>query len=460
MEIVKKNLISIICGVIALAAAVTAFFPLGGFWTDLHDRAQARTGAFSEAKGLATKDRALPVVTPDGEAQKLLLSGQPVFPNNNIIEAAKAQLGVVKENSDRFLAQAVQASERKPLVDNVLPGTSANPAAETEFRRRYNAAMDTTAANLARTPSSENLGRILHASAPPTADDVNRESAVVRKDVEDSMLQKGSNGQILNQPAVDLEIQARTATLFDDLKRKSAEKGMVYVNPDGSSFTIDPNFMPSAAATLTGPSAVFWAQVNYWVQEEFCRAVFDVNSHAMAADGTPAKNVLDAPIKHILSVRVTPGFSGVTLQNQQQADPGALPAAGIPFDRAEALTKDRLISMTGRKSGGIIDVVLYDVEMAVEVERLPYVLERIGQNRYLSIALVRNITPIDSSIQKSQGYLYGDKPCVRVSMQMEQVFMREWMLKYMPAQIMKLLNVAPPISAGGVAAPMPGMPPQ
>ncbi len=125
MEIVKKNLMSIIFGVLALAAVVAAFFPLGGFWTDLHTRAQARTSAFTDAKNLLSKPRTLPVITPAGEPENL-----PVFPNQKIIDAAKKQLGVVKENSDRFLKQAVQASERKPLVDNVLPGTIANPAAE------------------------------------------------------------------------------------------------------------------------------------------------------------------------------------------------------------------------------------------------------------------------------------------------------------------------------------------
>jgi hypothetical protein len=448
MEIVKKNLISIICGVVALAAIVSAFYPLGGMWSTLQSDAQSRAGVFTEVKNLMNKDRTLPVVNASGgEAQKLQLNGQPLFPNPNVIEAAKTQLGIVKDNSDKFLQAAVQASERKPLVEGALPGNNPNPALETEFRNRYRAAMDSTAASLARSMP----GQLLKAGCPPTADDVNRAATEVRKEVESAMLQKGPNGQELNRPAVDLEINARTHTLYDDLKQQSAERAMVYVNPDGTSFTFDPNFLPTATATMTGPSAIFWAQVNFWVQEEFCRAIANVNSTAVGPDGrSPAKNLLEAPVKHIMAVRVVPGFAGYSLTQQpQMVDPNNPPPPGVPFDRAAPLVSDPYLSLTGRKSGGIIDVVLYDVDLVVEADRVPWVLEHLGQGRYLSVAMVRSITPIDSLVQKAQGYLYGDKPCVKVSLQLEQVFMREWLLKYMPGGVKSLLQVADP------AAPVP-----
>lgn len=114
MEIVKKNLISIICGVVALAAIVSAFYPLGGMWSTLQSNAQSRAGVFTEVKNLMNKDRTLPVVNASGgEAQKLQLNSQPLFPNPNVIEAAKTQLGIVKDNSDKFLQAAVPASENQ-----------------------------------------------------------------------------------------------------------------------------------------------------------------------------------------------------------------------------------------------------------------------------------------------------------------------------------------------------------
>jgi|GEM_PF-3020731 len=445
MEIVKKNLMSIIFGVIALAAVVTAFFPLGGFWTTLQESAKGRAGKFDEAKDLASKERNLPVVTPTGEPKKLEKDGVAVFPNTNVIEAAKVQLGIVKENSEKFLTTAVQASERKPLVENVLPGLSPNPPAQIAFRRRYVEAMNTTAQNLANSMP----GQVLHAGTPPTADDVAKAAAEERRNVEAQMLQKGPGGQELNRPAVDMEIQARTASLFTDLQLKSAEKCMVYVNPAGDSLTVDLGIVNAATSQPPEPTAIFWAQIGYWVQEEFCKAVFEVNSNAKGADGKAnAKNVLEAPIKHVIRVVVPPGFTGASMMPAGQAmDPNTPPATGVPFDRAAALTKDFLVSPTGRKSGGIIDVVLYNVEMIVEVERLPYVLEAIGHNRYLTVAMVQSITPVDPLIQKAQGFLYGEKPCVRVSLQLEQVFMREWLLKYMPPLVMSTLGVAPAVTA-------------
>ena len=49
MDIIKKNLISIIFGVIAIVAIVASFYPLGGFFTDLQSSMTAREAQFKKA---------------------------------------------------------------------------------------------------------------------------------------------------------------------------------------------------------------------------------------------------------------------------------------------------------------------------------------------------------------------------------------------------------------------------
>ena len=63
MDIVKKNLVSIICGVIALVALVAVFvWPLNGYYDTLHTKATARAAIYAKAEGLMNKTRSLPVL--------------------------------------------------------------------------------------------------------------------------------------------------------------------------------------------------------------------------------------------------------------------------------------------------------------------------------------------------------------------------------------------------------------
>ena len=63
MDIVKKNLVSIICGVVALVALVAVFiWPLDGYYTDLKTKTTARAAIYKKVDDLMGKSRSLPVL--------------------------------------------------------------------------------------------------------------------------------------------------------------------------------------------------------------------------------------------------------------------------------------------------------------------------------------------------------------------------------------------------------------
>src|SRR5687768_16916548 len=82
MDIVKKNILSIICGVIVLLAIIASVYPLGGYIEELDGKLKARQAVASEVDGMATKQRQLPVVDPDTTETQPLTT----FPNDAIIK--------------------------------------------------------------------------------------------------------------------------------------------------------------------------------------------------------------------------------------------------------------------------------------------------------------------------------------------------------------------------------------
>ena len=57
MELVKKNIVSVICGVVAILAIVASFFPLGGYVEDLQASLNKSKTDYSSLETLRTKPR-------------------------------------------------------------------------------------------------------------------------------------------------------------------------------------------------------------------------------------------------------------------------------------------------------------------------------------------------------------------------------------------------------------------
>src|SRR5258705_10592793 len=100
MEMVKKNLVSIICGVVALAALVAAFvWPLDGYFSDLKARVDKRAALEKKVQALVNKPRTLPVFTmdpskPDGDRLTK-------FPSREIIKKGTDAQKQVRTQSEK-----------------------------------------------------------------------------------------------------------------------------------------------------------------------------------------------------------------------------------------------------------------------------------------------------------------------------------------------------------------------
>ena len=136
MELVKKNIVSIVCGVVALLAVVASFFPLGGFFEDLSAKVKESESQYGQIKTLAGQTFTKPLVDPNKtEAPPL-----EVFPTPPVIEAGKKAVETMATKSAAMLEAATKMNKREPLVRDALP-TFQSGSAQSEFKRNYYAKM-------------------------------------------------------------------------------------------------------------------------------------------------------------------------------------------------------------------------------------------------------------------------------------------------------------------------------
>src|SRR5262249_35202090 len=150
------------------------------------------------------------------------------------------------------------------------------------------------------------------------------------------------------------------------------------------------------------------------------------------SDGKKPANVMEAPIKHLR--RITVPSPPMTLQMPflgvaASADPNA--AAATNADPKP----NNVLSPTGRVSNGMYDVVQFEVDLNVDADRLPMIIEELGRGQFLSVVQVISITAVDSSTWHALGYYYGNKPVVNVKLKCEDLFMRAWTKPLMPPAI-------------------------
>jgi hypothetical protein len=419
MDLVKKNIPILICVVIALGAIVADFIPLGGLRDELRDKAQARAGEYSALDSLLNKTRQLPVVDPtQPEPQPL-----GAFPTDAVIENGRIVTEQLAASSDALLENVIRRTERKPLVEGALP--SPQFVQSDAFKRAYQRITDLSVRGRANSLPVT----VMKAGFAPTPEDIEREAIRIRDNIQATMAIV-ANGVVTNQEQVNAAIAAQQSTLQDRMVREAAENCLIYINPEA----LDVQQGVVAATGQLEPSVIFWAQLGLWVQEDLYAGIRQIIETA------GARNVGESPIKHLLAVSVINRFIGI--DPTASADPNN-PMPPPSNDPNAPLTPNYQVSPSGRASNGLYDVVHMRASMVVEADKLPMVLDQLGRGRLLSVVQVERVEPVDPAAAANAGYFYGDKPCVRVDLLVEDLLLRKWTVQYMPERVKQMLGVVP-----------------
>jgi hypothetical protein len=217
MEIVKKNLVSIICGVVALFTLVAVFvWPLDGYYETLQEKAKKRADVQGKVNGLLSKSRNLPVFDPNNPTGSRLSK----FPSQQIITIGSKAVKGEHQISDKTYTEAIRLNESNhPLViANILPNPISQVAA-INFRGALQERLDKL--------RTEDLA----AGVPPTDREVEERKDALWKSMENEIIKVNGEPSQTSLDQVMARYLDRAGKLKDEMKKEMATKNKVYVDP-------------------------------------------------------------------------------------------------------------------------------------------------------------------------------------------------------------------------------------
>src|SRR3954465_2268770 len=123
MDLVKKNIVSIIFGVIALIAVVLWIVPVSGWYTELKGGAEKQAKGSSEITSLISTPREMPNTSTSTAAPTPVPLGR--FPNQQVIDLAKQKMAEVHARAQEVLNTAIDINKRSHEV--LVPGVFTKP---------------------------------------------------------------------------------------------------------------------------------------------------------------------------------------------------------------------------------------------------------------------------------------------------------------------------------------------
>jgi hypothetical protein len=306
----------------------------------------------------------------------------------------------------------------------------------------------TVDSNLASAHAFNLQNDVLHGGLPPTQDEIKQASVDLWKSsYEPDIITM--NGKPTNMQDLSTRFTAEAQRLPQKMKALVAKNHKIYVEHDA--FTINPLILPDVKAQITD---IWYAQMQLWMQQDLCAGIAEANANST--------NILDAKVKRLISIQV-PSAPMYTFPPASAATAGGggsgptnQPAAG---DDKTAIPPIYTTSVTGRYSNGMYDSVRFILVIDVDSSHVNDVIQSISTNRMITITS-ENQYALDPDAEASRGYLYGAGSAVRLQLEGEELFMRDWTKDLMPDGIkmaLGLIQPKPGTVPNNMGSPGPGM---
>jgi hypothetical protein len=413
MDIVKKNWLSITCGVIAIIALVVAFvYPLDGMIEELGTSVKQRVGVQATVDGLLRKRRVAPAFDPMTTEQVQLTQ----FPSNAIIKQAQDALKAVKSDSAKSYDAAWKLNRQGH--DLVVPGSLPEPVNQQlpiDFRRNLEDALN-------RLREEELVSGI-----PPTDEEKKKRADAIWKVLSQKIIVV--DGKPVNMDAVTREFEKEKLELPARMEEEMATKKKMYVNP--SAVMKVPASIPANGAPAD-PVGMWWAQVSYWVTADVVDTIKRINE--------PSANVKQSAVKNLLVLNVPESFFPPASNMAAAAAEGVAQTTGGLPDATLAVPEAPLLSPTKRISNNLYDVCQFTLAVDIEADKIPLFIKELATNRLITVIRFETF-PVDPQLKQIEGYVYGSKPVMTLVLDCEALFMREWTVPLMPMKLRTLLGV-------------------
>ncbi|MDB5301773.1 MAG: hypothetical protein JWO87_3436 [Phycisphaerales bacterium] len=431
MEMVKKNILSIICGVVALLALVAWFWPIGGMFATAQTALDQKTDDFKKLSGLRSASRRWPVNGYENDPPVPLKR----FPNPQIINEGKNLKEAIHIQADRMLKATVEGDPTQNLEGNVhtplLPGIFPEPRERRfKFQEEYNLMV------------KETIPKKLQAVVPLTDEVIRAAADKLWKDEYDPKIITFS-GVAKNYDALAQEWRKAAEKLPEQMRTERATKYKLYV---------DANALPISRTMVQTPNQplkdedLWYAQNMLWVQNDVADAIVRVNAKAA--------NVMESPVKQLMKLELPDDVSQYI-----QVAPATAAAAGVPAVPApEALSgKAYNRTPTGRVCNPLYDVIQFTLQINVDARQVPIIVSELERGRLITIYQADAVT-VDAQAAVDDGYIYGTAPVITLTLKGEELFMRQWTVKLMPEAVRTALGITAADVAAATAAPAPTAP--
>lgn len=118
------------------------------------------------------------------------------------------------------------------------------------------------------------------------------------------------------------------------------------------------------------------------------------------------------------------------------------PSTPVTYDPAAEIEREYQYSPTGRPlHTPFYDITQFNVRLRVEAEQLPYVLQQLQSESFITVLNVPELVAVDPLVMLQQGYVFGDQPVIEVDLQCEILFLRAWTVDFMPETIRQELQI-------------------
>jgi hypothetical protein len=433
MQVLKKNLASLIFAVVAILAVVSVFWPIGGWYDQLQTQLDRRVAVAGQMTSLASAPRMMPTLSPDQATPAQLT----VFPVQEVINAGIAATGQVTAQAAAMVDTAVKANRHSDLLfPNCLP--KPDDSTRFSFAQKYQEA----------TTNYAQWQPILNSGRRPTDDEINADLQALRDKINSEKLTYGppdaqGNRQVnpASQQDADDQFNTESPLRKPQMQMDAATKYSVYLEPGALSFdqTINVHVPPQA-------DKIFDAQLAIWTIDDVTHAIARCNqlySDGDAADGPPKADILHAAIKRI------------DLIGNPQAVNGT--AADFTAGNGGPTPKEANVSASGRVCNALYDVVNFKVDLTVDAAKLPQIVREFEVGQFITVNNVQVLEVVDPALSASQGYRFGDKPVIRVEFDCEEILLRQWTNDVLPDT--KKNGIGQGIPTGPGMVPSEGGPP-
>ena len=396
MDVLKRNLFLIICGLVAVAGIALSAVGL-------------RSGAAVGSR-----------MTEAGSLLQQLRTASRNTVNRRAVDDVRGRVTAIQSHYQEFIGLAHELNRQPPLVPGVFP----EPRGEKklEFRDAYVAELD-------------RLLALLKAGEPPTQRDVSEMADKIRNE-----RPRGGDASGGASGEKDEEPESRSGLINDDQARKlpAARAALVTAQGIHCYANLDSLHVIRRAygAEIATPPEVFWdAQRTLWIQQDVIEALARVSERAtrrLRDEGTePWVGVL--PVKDVVSIRV----SDYVFEDSE----GSAPArAGGSGPAKPPGTVDE--SFTGYYSADLYDVLQFTVKLVVDARHIPTIIDEICKDRfYTPLRVAYLVEPANVSMTDR---IYGEDPVVRVVMDFEAYYFGDIYRRLMPDAILEEIGAERP----------------